>query len=414
MIVNLHRSYQGQPLPQRRAELYQDICELQLKDRPRARGIDMPLPLAESQQLLQAVALDLMQEVKEPRISAENLNQLIDKHLRKLDTQDPVTSNDLLDKIRDVSELIVKREEEYEFAHLSFQEFLAAKQIKEQEQEQLLLDNWQSQWWRGTILLYAALVNPSTLIRSLITFNNEEATTLALRCLEETPRKIDPEIEAELTSLQSNVQNLLYQPLETYLKNEQWREADEETFKVMLKVADREEQSSLDEESINNFPCEDLRIIDQLWVKYSKGKFGFSIQKEIYESLGGTKEYDENVFQRLSDRVGWRKDDNWVSYSDLYGMTLKEAKQGYLPTPPNYKMFLFSAQVLGSGLWASLPYFVGGTVGLVVLGPVEALVGSGLGGLLAQVYGQFRQRFGQIPNPRAYSVFCTLLTREDL
>ena len=331
MIVNLHRSYQGQPLPQRRAELYQDICELQLKDRPRARGIDMPLPLAESQQLLQAVALDLMREVKEPRIDAEVLNRLVDVHLRRLDTQDPVTSDEFIDKIRDVSELIVKREEEYEFAHLSFQEFLAAKQIKETKQEQIFLDNWQEPWWRGTILLYAALVNPSHLIRSLIALDNEEATTLALRCLEETPRKVDPQIEAELTSLQSNVQNQLYQPLENYLKNGQWREADEETFKVMLKVADREEQLWLDEKSIENFPCEDLRTINQLWVKYSEGKFGFSVQKEIFESLGGdTKSYNQEVFDKFFDRVGWKEGRDWVSGTD-YTFNLN-APLGHLPT----------------------------------------------------------------------------------
>ncbi|MDJ0747230.1 MAG: GUN4 domain-containing protein [Xenococcaceae cyanobacterium MO_167.B27] len=317
MIVNLHRSYQGQPLPQRRAELYQDICTFQLKDRPRARGIDMPLPLAESQQLLQGVALDMMQKVQEPRISAKDLTRLIDKQLRILDTQDPVTSDEFLNKIRDVSELIVKREEEYEFAHLSFQEFLAAKQIKETKQEQLLLDNWQSQWWRGTILLYAALVNPTNLIRSLIALNNEEANTLALRCLEETPRKIDPEIEGELTSLESNVQNQLYQSLETYLKNGQWREADEETLKVMLKVADREEQGWLDIDSIKNFRCEDLRIIDQLWVKYSKGKFGFSVQKEIIVSLAGTEEYNKKIFQDFCDRISWRKGGKYLRYSDL-------------------------------------------------------------------------------------------------
>lgn len=313
MIVNLHRSYQGQPLPQRRAELYQDICELQLKDRPRARGIDMPLPLAESQQLLQGLALDMMKKIKEPRISAECLTESIDKHLRRLDTQDLVTSEEFIDNIRDVSELIVKREEEYEFAHLSFQEFLAAKQIKETKQEQLLFDNWQEQWWRGTILLYAALVNPSNLIRFLITLNNEEATTLALRCLKETPRKVDPEIEAELTDLQSNVQNQLYQQLETYLKNGQWREADEETWKVMLKVADREEQGWLDTESIENFPCEDLRTIDRLWVKYSNGKFGFSVQKEIYEGLGGRKifEDDKKFWKSFYESIGWRKESTW-------------------------------------------------------------------------------------------------------
>ncbi|CCQ59603.1 GUN4 domain-containing protein, partial [Crocosphaera watsonii] len=44
----------------------------------------------------------------------------------------------------------------------------------------------------------------------------------------------------------------------------------------------------------DNFPCEDLRIIDQLWVKYSNGQFGFSVQKQIYmDELGGTKMYNE-------------------------------------------------------------------------------------------------------------------------
>lgn len=330
MIVNLHRSYQGQPLPQRRAELYQDICELQLKDRPRARGIDMPLPLAESQQLLQGVALDMIQQVKEARIGAEDLTNLIDKHLSRLDTQDPVTSADFIEKIRDVSELIVKREEEYEFAHLSFQEFLAAKQIKETKQEQLLLDNWQDPWWRGTILLYAALVNPSNLIRSLIALNQEEATTLALRCLEETPRKIDPKIEAELTSLQSNVQNLLYQALENYLKQGQWREADEETLKVMLKLTNREEQGYLDVDSLKTFPRDALRTIDRLWVDYSKGKFGFSVQKQIWLDCGGKlEEYNRGAYAKFSDRVGWRKGENWLNYSDLTFNT--NALHGHLP-----------------------------------------------------------------------------------
>ena len=98
---------------------------------------------------MQGVALGMMEKVQEPRISAEDLTRLIDKQLRRLDTQDPVTSDELLDKIRDVSELIVKREEEYEFAHLSFQEFLAAKHIKETKQEQLLLDNWQEHFGRN-------------------------------------------------------------------------------------------------------------------------------------------------------------------------------------------------------------------------------------------------------------------------
>ncbi len=38
----------------------------------------------------------------------------------------------------------------------------------------------------------------------------------------------------------------------------------------------------LDERQISTFPLEDLRIIDKLWRNYSGGKFGLSIQNEIY------------------------------------------------------------------------------------------------------------------------------------
>ncbi|WP_341737390.1 serine/threonine-protein kinase [Microcoleus sp. CAWBG640] len=76
-----------------------------------------------------------------------------------------------------------------------------------------------------------------------------------------------------------------YINLRNLLAAKKWREADEETTRVILKVAGKEEEGWLDTESIDNFPCEDLRTIDQLWVKYSNGRFGFSVQKRIYQSL---------------------------------------------------------------------------------------------------------------------------------
>jgi HTH-type transcriptional regulator/antitoxin HigA len=57
--------------------------------------------------------------------------------------------------------------------------------------------------------------------------------------------------------------------------------------------------------SIENFPCDDLRTIDQLWVKYSQGRFGFSVQKKIWLEVGGKVDYDTEC--KLGDRVGWRK-----------------------------------------------------------------------------------------------------------
>jgi hypothetical protein len=72
-----------------------------------------------------------------------------------------------------------------------------------------------------------------------------------------------------LEFLEQKRQTSLFTQLETYLKNGQWREADEETARLMLLIAKREDEGWLDEESINNFPCEELRTIDKLWVDNS-------------------------------------------------------------------------------------------------------------------------------------------------
>jgi len=102
-----------------------------------------------------------------------------------------------------------------------------------------------------------------------------------------------------------------YKKLRDLLAAEKWKEADQETANCMLKVAG--EIVGLGRKSIDNFPCEDLRTIDQLWVKHSNGKFGFSVQKQIYQSLGATRINHEE----FGDRVGWRQGGKWLWYSDL-------------------------------------------------------------------------------------------------
>ncbi|HEY9611918.1 GUN4 domain-containing protein [Allocoleopsis sp.] len=50
----------------------------------------------------------------------------------------------------------------------------------------------------------------------------------------------------------------------------------------MLKAAGREKEGWLNVKSIEMFPYADLRTIDSLWVKYSDGRFGFSVQNRIW------------------------------------------------------------------------------------------------------------------------------------
>ena len=136
-----------------------------------------------------------------------------------------------------------------------------------------------------------------------------------------------------------------YTRLRDLLATGEWKEADRETFKVMLKAARREKEGWFDTNSIENFPCDDLRTIDQLWVKYSQGRFGFSVQKKIWLEVGGKVDYDTEC--KLGDRVGWRKRrkgrKGWLEYDDLTFNL--EAPRGHLPSCA--RVFAWGGEGLG-------------------------------------------------------------------
>ncbi|PSB59006.1 GUN4 domain-containing protein [Chamaesiphon polymorphus] len=107
-----------------------------------------------------------------------------------------------------------------------------------------------------------------------------------------------------------------YRKLCDLLKTGQWREADRETIQVMLKAANRVNEHWFNSESLQKFPCKDLRTIDRLWMTASNGHFGFSIQKKIWEDCGSAISPGKNWTQ-FCVRVGWWKNDDWVSYEEL-------------------------------------------------------------------------------------------------
>ncbi|WP_084386873.1 serine/threonine-protein kinase [Anabaena sp. CA = ATCC 33047] len=125
-----------------------------------------------------------------------------------------------------------------------------------------------------------------------------------------------------------------YSKLRDLLAAGKWKAADDETARVMLAVAKREKERWLRKEDIDNFLCEDIRTIDQLWVKYSNGRFGFSVQKRIYQSLGGTRDYDREIWEAFGDKVGWSQGGSWLYYTDItFDITAPEA---HLPLCPCY------------------------------------------------------------------------------
>ncbi len=125
-----------------------------------------------------------------------------------------------------------------------------------------------------------------------------------------------------------------YTRLRDLLAARKWKEANEETERVMLRAADPEEYDWLIEYVLLTDFTTDLSTIDQLWVKYSSGHFGFSVQKLIWESLGETWEWDYEIAKKLGVAVGWRRAWGWIDYKDLVFDI--NAPQGHLPCPNSF------------------------------------------------------------------------------
>lgn len=120
------------------------------------------------------------------------------------------------------------------------------------------------------------------------------------------PEPLMPESEVELRSERA----VDYTRLRDLLVAGRWKAAEKETAAVMMKASGQEKEGSFDKKSIENFPCTDLRTIDQLWIKYSHGHFGLTVQKLIWQEVNES-------YQAFGDRVGWRVKGKWIDYSEL-------------------------------------------------------------------------------------------------
>jgi uncharacterized caspase-like protein len=143
-----------------------------------------------------------------------------------------------------------------------------------------------------------------------------------------------------------------YTRLRDLLKAQDWKAADRETYDTMIRAVGKKSGQGFSREELLNFPCADLRTIDGLWVKYSQGRFGFSVQKQIYVECGARLDGSypgDKIWEKFGDRVGWRKDGNWLLYSDLDPSLY--SPQGFFPLVWD---FLVLEWVWGWGVVSSL------------------------------------------------------------
>jgi hypothetical protein len=130
----------------------------------------------------------------------------------------------------------------------------------------------------------------------------------------------------------SSKKGIDYAKLRDLLKAGNWQEADKETYRVMLRAVGKEEGQWFTSEELLNFPCTDLKTLDRLWVKYSNGKFGLSVQKQIYLECGGNPDGNypgDKIWYEFCDRLGWGG--NNESLRALGWKSETKVLPGYLP-----------------------------------------------------------------------------------
>jgi hypothetical protein len=116
------------------------------------------------------------------------------------------------------------------------------------------------------------------------------------------------------------------------LSNGHWRDADILTDSVMVQAVGRKWNDWVRHHELASFPCSVLATIDNLWKHHSGDRFGFSVQRAIWRSLGMPKEPpkgDDDLERRFGDLVGWRVDGIWLDYED-YGFVV-DSPLGHLP-----------------------------------------------------------------------------------
>ncbi|MBF2075968.1 MAG: GUN4 domain-containing protein [Synechococcales cyanobacterium C42_A2020_086] len=155
------------------------------------------------------------------------------------------------------------------------------------------------------------------------------------------PQEVSANSQEKINILQQNQEDDLsserfganyYAKLRDLLAAQDWKAADKETADRMCEVMDRQKEGWLGAEDIKKFPCQDLRNIDRLWVRYSQGKFSFSVQKKIWEICGSPTSYGTG-WEKFGVIVGWRTEGKWGEWLPYSRLTYSlDAPKGHLPS----------------------------------------------------------------------------------
>jgi hypothetical protein len=144
-----------------------------------------------------------------------------------------------------------------------------------------------------------------------------------------------------------SARNIDYQPLQQLLAQQDFLGADVLTLQKLCEIAGEAAilRKWLYFTEVESFPGEDLSTLDQLWLIYSEGKFGFSVQRQIWLSL-------DRDFSQLWSKIGWKSGNNWTRYPKEFTWDLT-APKGHLPLSNQLRGVRVIASIFAHPVWSS-------------------------------------------------------------
>jgi hypothetical protein len=95
---------------------------------------------------------------------------------------------------------------------------------------------------------------------------------------------------------------------------------------------------------VEQFPDTDLYTLNALWWIYSEGKFGFSVQRRLWLSVG-------KDFSKLWTKIGWKNGNNWTQYPNEFIWNLS-APPGHLPLLNQLRGVRVAASLFSHRVWS--------------------------------------------------------------